>query len=83
MDFIQVVLVIGVFFLGVVLLIIGFTRNEGTPPPNLMLPEFPMQVRPFDAAGSGIPAEHHHPVRLRIVGAGLVVLSVVLGFILV
>lgn len=83
MDFIQVVLVVGVFFFGLVLLILGFTRNEGTPPTNLMLPDFPVQVKPVDPAGTGIPSEHHHPARLRIIGAGLVVLSVVLGFILV
>jgi hypothetical protein len=84
MDFIQVVLVIGVFFLGVVFLVLGFTRNDAAPPPgNLILPEFPVQVEPFDGSGSGIPPEPDHRVRLRLVGVGLIVLGVVLGLILV
>jgi hypothetical protein len=82
MDFMQFLVVFAVFFLGLVLAIQGFVRKE---PHALDVPHNPRDLYGaplgrFDDPGIVHPPEQH-PVRLMLIGAGLMILAVVLGFI--
>jgi hypothetical protein len=78
MDFIIVVVVFGVFFLGLVLLVQGFVRKD--PVSRLDLDPY---LRRFAQRTQGLPPPERHPIRLMLIGAGLIGLSVVLAILFV
>jgi hypothetical protein len=76
-SFIVVIAVFSVFFLGMVLVIQGFVgKDPELPEARLLLP--PVDVERRDREH---PPERH-PIRLVVIGVGLMALAVVLGIIL-
>ena len=76
MDFVVVVVVFALFFAGMVFVIQGFVGREIYPPAGLHL------RADFDRPGISHPPERHR-ARLMAVGAGMMVLAVLLGLLVI